>query len=180
MKKTIHYYRLFILIGLIGVCHGSKAQSTLLDGYIKEGLDNNESIRQQGFLLERSIYALDEAKSLFGPSVAFSASYTKADGGRTIEFPAGDLLNQAYATLNKLTNSNSFAPLQNQSIELFNNNFYDAHFHTSLPLLDAALIYNKKIRGQQADLQKSEVLLYKRELVRGIKNAYYEYAKAVN
>ena len=178
-KKIIHFHRLFLLVGLINLCHASKAQSTL-DGYIKEGLENNESIRQQGFLLEKSIYALDEAKSLFGPTVAFSASYTKAVGGRTIEFPAGDLLNQAYATLNKLTNSNSFAPLQNQRIELFNNNFYDALFHTSLPLLDAELIYNKKIRGQQTDLQKSEVLLFKRELVRSIKNAYYQYAKAVN
>jgi len=179
MKRFIHYYKLLLLAVLLPICNYSVAQGNL-DNYIKEGLENNQSIKQQGFLLEKSIYALSEAKSLFGPSVAFASSYTKADGGRTIEFPAGDLLNQAYATLNKLTNSNSFAPLQNQRIELFNDNFYDAHLHTSLPLLDAELIYNKRIRGQQTDLQKSEVLLYKRELVKSIKNAYYQYAKAVN
>lgn len=179
MKSKLRLFAFIIVTGLVSGSNLSFAQSAL-DNYVKAGLENNESIRQQNFLLEKSIYALKEAKSLFGPSVSLSSSYTRADGGRSIEFPAGDLLNQAYATLNKLTNSNSFKPLQNQNIALFANNFYDAHFHTSLPLLDAEMIYNKKIRGQQTDLQKAEILLYKRELVKNIKTAYYQYAQAVN
>lgn len=179
MKTKLSFLTLFVLMGLLGRSDMLFAQSAL-DNYLKEGLEKNESIRQQGFLLEKSLYALKEAKSLFGPSVAFNSSYSRADGGRIIQFPAGDLLNQAYATLNKLTNSNSFAPLQNQNVQLFPKNFYDAHLRTSLPLLDAELIYNKKISGQQADLQKTKVLLYKRELVRDIKVAYYQYAQAVN
>src|ERR1700760_4412982 len=108
------------LIGLGSPTSVSQAQ-THLDTYLKTGLENNESIRQQNFLFEKSIYALREAKTLFGPSVTFSTSYVTAEGGRAIGFPAGDLLNQAYTTLNKLTNSNSFTPLKNQNIQLAPN-----------------------------------------------------------
>ena len=89
-------------------------------------------------------------------------------------------MNGAYATLNQLTGSNAFPQLQNQHILINPDNFYDAKFRTTLPILNAELIYNKKIRQQQVDLQKAEVLLYKRELVKEIKTAYYNYLKAIN
>jgi len=117
---------------------------------------------------------------MFGPDITFSTTYTKADGGRTIDFPTGDLFNGVYSTLNKLTGSNAFPQLQNQHILLNPDNFYDAKFRTTLPILNAELIYNKRIKQQQIDLQKAEVLLYKRELVKDIKTAYYNYLKAIN
>lgn len=161
------------------LAYPSQGQSRLHD-YITEGLGSNQSIKQQNFLLERNVLALAEAKTMFLPSVSFSANYTKASGGRTIDFPTGDLLNGVYSTLNQLTSTNAFPNLQNQSIQLFPNNFYDAKFRTTLPLINAELVYNKRIKGQQVDLQKAEVLVYKRELVKEIKTAYYQYAKAVN
>ena len=170
-----------LISGLVALTTGTTlfAQSKL-DTYIRDGLSNNESIRQQGFQLEKSMYALNEAKTLFMPDVSFSTTYTKAGGGRTIEFPSGDLLNGAYAALNKLTATNAFPQLKNQTILLNPDNFYDAKFRTSMPLLNAELKYNLRIKSQQADLQKEEVLLYKRELVKDIKLAYYQYAKAEN
>lgn len=156
-----------------------KAQNRL-DTYIQEGIESNQSIRQQSFILEKSIYALGEAKSMFLPAVSFSTTYTKADGGRTIDFPTGDLLNGVYSTLNQLTGSSSFPQLQNQSILLNPDNFYDAKFRITQPILNAELGYNKKIRSKQIDLQKTEILLYKRELVKEIKTAYYNYLKATN
>lgn len=180
MKNKITNNRFKVLLfALLLIANITVAQSTL-ENYIRLGIDSNESIKQQNFLLERNIYALKEAKSLFLPSVTFSSTYTKADGGRTIDFPAGDLLNQAYATLNTLTGTNNFPQLQNQHVQLNPDNYYDAKFRTSLPLLNAELIYNKRIKGQQVDLQKTELLLYKRELVKEIKKAYYQYAKAEN
>lgn len=173
------FYQLLLLWSALLAAPIAKAQGRL-DEYIRQGLASNESIKQQNFVLEKNIYALKEAKSMFLPDVTFSTTYTKADGGRTIDFPAGDLLNGAYATLNKLTGSNSFPQLQNQHILINPDNFYDAKFRTTLPILNAELIYNKCIKQQQVDLQKTEVLLYKRELVKEIKTAYYNYLKAVN
>jgi len=178
-SKNKVFYHLILLVFAIVAGRPLRAQSKL-DEYIQKGLTSNQSIRQQGFMLEKNMYALKEAKSMFLPDVSFSTTYTKADGGRTIDFPTGDLLNGAYATLNQLTGTSSFPQLHNQRILLNPDNYYDAKFRTTLPVLNAELIYNKRIKQQQVDLQKSEVLLYKRELVKEIKTAYYKYIKAIN
>ncbi len=174
------FYRFHLpVIAIILLSLSANAQKQL-DSYIQQGLATNESIKQQNFLLEKNVYALREAKTMFLPIVTFSTTYTKADGGRTIDFPTGDLFNAAYATLNRLTSSNSFPQLQNERILLNPDNFYDAKFRTSMPILNAELIYNKRIKSQQVELQKAEVMLYKRELVKDIKTAYYNYLKATN
>jgi len=175
---TVYRVTAFKLL-IILLPSGARAQN-LLNDYISQGIASNQSIKEQDFLLKKNIYALQEAKRMFLPSVTFSTTYTKADGGRTIDFPTGDLFNAAYATLNQLTGSNSFPQLENQSILLNPDNFYDAKFRTILPILNAELVYNKRIKAQQVDLQKAEVLLYKRELVKEIKMAYYNYLKATN
>ncbi len=77
------------------------------------------------------------------PSVNLTASYTLAAGGRVIEFPIGDLLNGAYATLNQLTASQRFPQLENQKILLAPNNFYDVKVRTTYP------IFNKDIQHNQ-------------------------------
>lgn len=180
LQSKNRVFRSPLLVALfIVTVHPLSAQNRL-DEYIREGLASNQSIKQQTFILDKNMYALKEAKSMFLPDVSFLTTYTKADGGRTIDFPTGDLLNGAYATLNQLTGTNSFPQLKNQRILLNPDNFYDAKFRTSLPILNAELIYNKRIKLQQVDLQKAEVLLYKRELVKEIKTAYYNYVKAIN
>lgn len=180
MKSETHIRYGFVLVAAALLAATSAKAQSRLDEYIREGLSSNQSIKQQDFVLEKNVYALKEAKSMFGPEVTFSTTYTKADGGRTIDFPTGDLFNGVYSTLNKLTGSNAFPQLQNQHILLNPDNFYDAKFRTTLPILNAELIYNKRIKRQQIDLQKAEVLLYKRELVKDIKTAYYNYLKAIN
>jgi len=177
--KQLEIYQFVLLVVASLAAPSVKAQGRLNE-YIRDGLSSNQSIKQQNFVLEKNVYALKEAKSMFGPELTFSTTYTKADGGRTIDFPTGDLFNGVYSTLNKLTGSNAFPQLENQHILLNPDNFYDAKFRTTLPILNAELIYNKKIKQQQVDLQKNEVLLYKRELVKDIKTAYYNYLKAIN
>ena len=149
-----------------------------LDRYIAYGLANNESIKQQQFLLEKNLYALKEAKSLFITNVSLNGGYTLAGGGRTVDVPIGDLLNPVYSTLNQLTASNNFPQVKNQNILLNPDNFYDVKLHTIYPIINAELVYNKKIKSQQYDLQKIEIDVYKRELAKEIKIAYYNYLQA--
>ncbi|WP_288243848.1 TolC family protein [uncultured Chryseobacterium sp.] len=171
MKKLL----LLILFGL----GYSVFSQTILDRYIEIGLQNNEIVKQKNFDINRSLYALQEAKALFLPSVAFVSNYTVADGGRTIDIPIGDMLNPVYSTLNQITNSNAFPQLQNQSVILNPNNFYDVKLHTTMPLLNYEIMYNKKIKTQQTTLQKIELEIYQRELVKEIKIAYYKYLQSV-
>src|SRR5277367_5377132 len=60
--------------------------------------------------------ALDQARALYLPSLDFSARYTRANGGRTLDFPVGDLLNPVYATLNQITGTTKCPAIQNQQV----------------------------------------------------------------
>lgn len=149
-----------------------------LDAYMQMAWAGNESIRQQKIILQRNLLALTEAKRLYMPAVNLTGTYTLAGGGRTIDLPLGNLLNPAYTTLNKLTGSDAFPQLQNQRVLLNPNNFYDLHARTTYPLVNAEIRYNEQIKRQQADLQRVEIDLFKRELAKDVKVAYYRYLQA--
>ncbi len=146
-----------------------------LKGYIDEALKNSNTIREQQFQLERSMEALKEARTLFLPGVAVLGSYTGAAGGRTIDIPIGDMLNPVYTTLNQLTASHRFPQLENASVLLNPNNFYDVKIRTSMPLVNSEVWYNKKMKQQAISLQEASVNVYKRALVKDVKTAYYRY-----
>lgn len=167
-----------IILTAVLLGHQGYSQSKL-DGYIETGLKNNEVIKQHNFDINKSMYALKEARSLFYPTVSLNGSYTVAEGGRTIDIPIGDLMNPVYSTLNQMTNSNAFPALENQSVLINPDNFYDAKIHTTMPLLNFEIIYNERIKNQQTSLQKIELEIYKRELVKEIKITYYKYLQSI-
>jgi outer membrane protein TolC len=154
------------------------AQNGALEGYIQEAFTNNQALQQRNFQLEKSMYALQEAKGLFLPQVSLLGSYTKSSGGRTIDVPIGDLMNPVYATLNELTGSQKFQSVSNQSFLLNPDNFYDAKLRTSLPLINTEIWYAKQIRETDITRQQAAVSAYKRQLVKEIKTAYYRYFQA--
>ena len=174
------YNKMKKIITLTLFCFGFSGYSqSKLYNYIQIGLKSNEVIKQHNFDINKSMYALKEAHALFYPTVSLNANYTKADGGRTIDIPIGDMLNPVYNTLNQITNSNAFPSLQNQSVLINPDNFYDAKIHTTMPLLNFEIIYNKRIKSQQTSLQKIELEIYQRELVKEIKIAYYKYLQSI-
>lgn len=169
--------KLPMFISLVVFTQPAAAQSQL-DQYIQEAFTRNQAIARQNFQLEKSMYALQEAKAFFMPQASIISSYTKAGGGRTIDIPTGDMLNGVYATLNQLTGSQKFPQLENQSIQLTPDNFYDAKVRASLPLINTEIMYAKKIRQEDITRQQAIVNVYKRQLVKDIKTAYYQYFQA--
>lgn len=151
-----------------------------LDGYIRKGLRENIVLKQKNIALEQGMLALKEARSLFLPTVDFTASYNNGQGGRYFAFPAGDLMNPVYQTLNQLTSSNDFPRVENIDTYLNPYNYYDAHVRTSLPVFNRDLSYNRRIKEQQVTLQEYEIDIYKRELVKDIKTAYFSYLMALS
>lgn len=154
------------------------AQSSI-DQYITIGLAKNQSIQQQHFELSKAQYALQQAKTLYYPNIALNGTYTLAQGGRVIGLPLGDLLNGAYATLNQLTSSNSFPKVENQNVLLNPNNFYDVKLRATYAIFNPDIKINYRIKEDQVSLQKLEINLYKRELVRDIKTAYFQYVQSL-
>ena len=166
----------FILLFWI---HSTSVQAqTVLDTYIKEGLANNLVLQDKNASLEQSLLALKDAKSFFLPSMDFGANYTLAEGGRTIAFPVGDLLNPVYSTLNKLTASNKFPQIENVSEQLLPDNFYDTRFRTTLPLLNTDLIYQQQIRKEQVNWNSYQVEIYRATLIQDIRIAFFNFCAA--
>ncbi len=177
IKKVMPFNIIVMLFYVVG--NTTLAQENLLDNYIQRALENNQGIRQQQFQLEKGLFALKEAQALYLPSVSVQGSYVKAQGGRTIDFPIGDLLNPVYTTLNQLTESSNFPQLENASIQLNPDNFYDLRLRTTLPLIDAEMWLNRKIKSEQITQYQASVNVYKRQLVKDIKTAYFQYFQAV-
>ena len=156
----------------------SRSQS-MLDSYIDSAINNNLALQQKNISLEKSLLALQSAQSLYWPSINLQGGYQTGEGGRSIALPVGDLLNPVYNTLNKLTATNAFPPIQNAETYFLPQNFYDIKVATVIPILNTDLKYNKIIHTIQTTMQKTDMLLYKRELVLQVKTAYYNYLSAV-
>lgn len=153
-------------------------QDQLLDTYIKEGLKSNHALKQQQLDYAKSLLSLKEARGLFFPDIRLNARYTVADGGRIIEFPVGDLLNPVYNTLNLLTASEQFPEIENQEFSFYRPREHETKVSVLQPIFSSDLIYNYKIRKTHSNIIRVGIDQYKRELIKEIKIAYYNYLKA--
>jgi len=142
-------------------------------------LKNNIALQQKNISIEKAMYSLKTAKALFQPTLAVQGSYQTGEGGRSISFPVGDLLNPVYATLNKLTSSNNFPQINNVETNFFPSNFYDLKVNSVMPIYNKDIQFNKQIQEQQLEIQKTDAEAYKRELIKNIKTAFYNYHAAL-
>ncbi len=152
-------------------------QSDLLDDYINQGLTSNLALQQKQDSYEESIEKLREARGLFYPTVSLNARYTVAQGGRTIEFPVGDLLNPVYSTLNSLTGSNQFPNVENEEFNFYRPTEHETKLKVVQPIFNPTIHYNYKIKADLAQAKYADAGIYKRYLVAEIKTAYFNYLK---
>ena len=96
-----------------------------------------------------------------------------------IEFPAGDMLNPVYSTLNYLTQSNLFPQIENQEFMFLRPHEHDTKVSLIQPLFDPKIFYNQKIRYDLVNAQKADADTYRRLLVAEIKSAYFNYLKTL-
>jgi outer membrane protein len=156
-----------------------KSQDVYLEQYIQEGLESNLSLQQKLADYDRSIQALRSARGLFYPNISINARYTIAEGGRTIDFPVGDLLNPVYGTLNYLTQSQNFPMIDNVEFAFYRPTEQETKVTVLQPLVSPKIYHNYQIEKDKVVLQRTDVTIYKRELVNEIKSAYYNYLKTV-
>ena len=150
-------------------------QKSVLDTYIATAFQQNITVQQKSIQVEKAMIALKTAQSLYQPNLSFQGAYQSGEGGRSIAFPVGDLLNPVYSTLNALTRTTQFPQISNVETNFFPRNFYDMKVQSTMPIFNKDLSYNKQLQSQQIELQQVDLSLYKRELVKQIKTAYYQY-----
>ena len=168
-----------LLLGAAGslFAHSAAAQATL-DAYVKKGLEGNLALHQKSFDRQKAELDLKRAKTLFYPQASLNSQYTLAMGGRTQDIPIGDLLNNVYSTLNQLTGQSKFPQVNNQSIQFLPNDFHDTRVEVVMPVVNTDLYYNRAIKKELINTQQADIDIYKRELVKNIKEAYYQYLQA--
>lgn len=153
-------------------------QKSILDEYIELGFQQNIVVQQKLISAEKALLSLQSAQSLYQPTFAFQGGYQTGEGGRSISFPVGDMLNPVYATLNQLTKSSAFPQIANVETNFFPRNFYDVKLTSVMPIYNRDISINKEIQSQTLGIQKADIQVYKRELVKDIKTAYLNYLMA--
>lgn len=168
-----------VAIGVAGVLFAcTAAAQTTLDAYVKQGLESNLALHQKTFDRQRAELDLKRAKALFYPQASLNSQYTLASGGRTQDIPIGDLLNNVYSTLNQMTGQSKFPQVSNQSIQFLPNDFHDTRVEVVVPVVNTDIYYNRTIKKELINTQQADIDIYKRELVKNIKEAYYQYLQA--
>jgi hypothetical protein len=113
-KPKIKYLLLlFVSLPLLG-------QKSVLDTYIATAFQQNITVQQKSIQVEKAMIALKTAQSLYQPNLSFQGAYQSGEGGRSIAFPVGDLLDPVYSTLNSLTRTTQFpADFKRQKTNFF-------------------------------------------------------------
>jgi len=130
----------------------------VIDDYVREGLRSNLALRSESLEVERQLAALDQARARFLPTIAFEARYSRADGGRQIDFPVGTLLNPVYSTLNELLAAQGrgtpFAPIEDQTFDFLREREQDTRLTLRQPIYAPAI--PAAVRAQRALLESAQ------------------------
>jgi outer membrane protein TolC len=162
-----------------GRSQGTASDSTsILRAYVHRALASNHALEQEQIDLARSFAALRKARGAFLPTVDLEARYSRAEGGRTIDFPAGDLLNPVYSTLNDLTGEQRFPQTENVSVPLLREEEQRTALRLEQPIFVPKILHNYRANKDRAAAQKAAVTALRRQVIRDVKVAYFNYLKA--
>jgi outer membrane protein len=172
MKINLLFFILFYILPL-------KGQSPYFNQLIDKAWVKDENLKAKYFQLESAVLSMDEAKAMYRPSMGFGLQYTLAAGGRTIPFPIGDLFNPVYESLNKVTQTNNFKPIENVEVNFLPHNFYDAKFSVQQPIYYPDLAINKALKEKQLTLKELEIKAYKRLLSKEVMQSAFNVSMAI-
>ena len=178
-KTTFKLRQIIILLSFIQFTIAASAQS-ILDTYVEEGLISNQQYLKERLSTKIALEESNISKSLLYPDVSFNASYILSDGGRTIGFPVGDLLNPAYTSLNQLTNSNQFpTDLENFNEQLLPNDFHETKIRIIQPILNTEIYYGYKAKKSLVSLNQAKTNAFRNQLEFEIRKAYFNHLKVL-
>ncbi len=179
-KKITFFWIIFCLFQFNGI-----AQNSILDKYINQAIESNSVLKQKQLSYEKSLLTLKEAKQMFYPTVSFVAQYEYNYGGRTINMPFADMLNPVYQNLDVINQFNSTIPgypnipnypqIENVETQLNPKEQQRTQVEFEMPIYNKALFLNKKLQKQLSEISKITADSYKKELIKQVKSAYFDY-----
>ncbi|WP_020538500.1 TolC family protein [Lewinella cohaerens] len=160
-----------------------------LDQYVQIALENNLELAQKDLSFQEAQAQLAQAKALFWPQLGINGRFSVAQGGRTIDIPAGDLVNPAYQNLNALNQYISgsdptypafpnYGTVDNASINFLRATEQETVVRLSMPVYNNSIVRNRQIKESMLAASGSELAGFRRQLQRDVKQAYYIYSQA--
>lgn len=182
-------FQLILCTLLLSLSFNLNAQQNPIQPYIAEALESNIALQRQELSYNKSLAALKEAKGLFFPKLSIEARYSVAKRGRAFEIPIGDLMNPVYNNLNLINSfGQSASPdypvipeypqIENTQVNFLRETEHETKVRVAMPVFNTAILQNHRIKQNMVEAEKISVGIYKRELVKEVKAAYYNYAKA--
>lgn len=148
-----------------------------LQELLGDALAANLELRAGAAAIQQRLAALDQARARYLPVLDVAARYSWADGGRTIDFPIGDLLNPVYATLDELLVASGQPPrfprVENQSITLLRGNEQETKLVLEQPLYEPRL--GPAVAANRAEVERTTatVAALRSRVIRDTQQAYY-------
>lgn len=149
---------------------------------VNEAYRSNLALAGESLEVERAAARLAEVRSRFQPRLDLAARYSVADGGRTIDFPVGDLLNGAYATLNQFLATQGqparFPTLTNQSIPLLRDREQETKLRLTQPLYAPEISRSSAAARAGLAAREAQLAAYRRQLRAEVIEAFFRHAQA--
>lgn len=153
-----------------------------LEKYVAQGLNSNPGLMKKKFDLEAEQAFLDSLKAQYKPDLSLQARASFSEGGRTIDFPAGDLLNPVYNALNDQSqaqgNGRPFPNIENQSIPLLREFEQDTRLIVRGPIYAPKLDSQVNAQGDNVQANAASKMLFKETLERDLRVAYWQVVQA--
>jgi len=129
----------YFLVLFSTVCSYASAQTSVLNQYIQQGITQHIQSQKHDLSIEQQTLKLAEVKGRLLPTITFDANYFLSNGGRTLDFPLGDLFNPINATLNELTGSADYPTNFENIAEPFSpHNFQDTKLRVQYAIFNRA------------------------------------------
>jgi outer membrane protein TolC len=161
--------------GQVGPTPTDTTRLPVVEILVREALSRNLDLKQQNLALDRAMATVDEARGGFLPRLDAQARYTRAGGGRTIDFPVGDLLNPVYETLNTLTppGTDDFPTIENREIAFLRDREQDTRLRLEQPLFAPAALYGYRARKDERRAEQASTEVTRRTIARDVQIAYF-------
>ena len=154
----------------------------VLDEYVSQALYGNLALQRQELSVEQSLAALDEARGQYLPQASFESRFSRAEGGRTISLPLGNLLNPVYATLNELLASQgrtpAFGSVDNAEFLFLRDQEQQTGVRVVQPLYAPEITAGVRARKAQARTEEATLDTLARTLARDVRTAYHTWLRA--
>src|ERR1700729_2457622 len=149
-----------------------------VSGLVADALAANLELDAASGGVAQRLAALDQARALYLPSLDFSARYTRANGGRTIDFPVGVLLNRVYPPLIQIPGGWGFPPVKNQEATFKRPAAQNTPVSLTQPLYDPRISSGRMAAQSQYEAAAAARIALAARIERDMRAAYYRWLQA--